>query len=89
MPNSILISLKEAAAALRSGRSNGPKRLGPREIKRTRVTLGMSQGQFAAKVGVSVQAVRAWEQGTRSPGLFASVILSDLLSKVNKPELAD
>jgi putative transcriptional regulator len=39
----------------------------PREIKKVREALMLSQPEFAARVGVSVDAVRAWEHGRRHP----------------------
>jgi len=88
MSNSILDSLKEAASALRSGGSNGSKvKIGPKEIKRTRKVLEMTQEQFADKVGVSVQTVRSWEQGINKPGPFSAVILGALISETRRAEL--
>lgn len=37
----------------------------PDEIRDTRRALGVTQSQFAALLGVSMQSVAAWEQGTR------------------------
>lgn len=37
------------------------------EIKELRRDLGLTQVQFAERLGVSVCAVQAWEQGKRQP----------------------
>jgi putative transcriptional regulator len=87
MANEILSSLREAAKALRSGGSNGGKiKFGKAEIKGARQSLHMTQEQFADKVGVSVQTVRSWEQGDRTPGALSLAMLGDLLSEVKKLE---
>ncbi|MBA2277653.1 MAG: helix-turn-helix domain-containing protein [Chloroflexia bacterium] len=41
--------------------------MAPEEIRAVRDSLGMSQPVFASVLSVSVQAVRAWEQGHRRP----------------------
>ena len=87
MPNDILSSLREAAKVLRSGRSDGGKiKFGPAQIKRARHSLNMTQEQFADKVGVSVQTVRSWEQGDRTPGALSLAMLGALLSESKKLE---
>ena len=43
----------------------------PAAIKRLRTRLGMTQEQFAEKVGVTARAVIHWEQGTRSVSRLA------------------
>lgn len=40
------------------------------DVKRTRMTLGLSQALFARFLGASVASVRAWERGDRElPGM--------------------
>lgn len=41
--------------------------LKPKEIRRVRATLGLSQVQFARYLGTSVASIRSWEQGVRKP----------------------
>lgn len=41
--------------------------LKPREIRKVRTTLGLSQMDFARYLGTSVGCVRSWEQGIRRP----------------------
>jgi len=38
-------------------------------LKEARAAAGLSRKELAAAAGVSWQAVRAWEQGAREPGL--------------------
>jgi putative transcriptional regulator len=42
--------------------------LNAKDVKRIRTELGMSQGAFAAVIGVSKKTVEAWEAGTNVPG---------------------
>ena len=44
-----------------------PSRYGAEEVKKTRKLLGLSQSVFARLLGVSVNTVRAWEQGINVP----------------------
>jgi putative transcriptional regulator len=82
MQNEILISLREAAKALRADRSNGRKApMGRKEIKQARESLEMTQEEFAEKIGVSVQTVRSWEQGFRKPGALSLALLGALLAE--------
>jgi DNA-binding transcriptional regulator YiaG len=44
-------------------------------IRSARQRLGLTQLQFAARIGCSVLAVSFWERGTRSPtGLYARAV---------------
>ncbi len=44
-------------------------------IKALRRRLGLSQPQFAARIGCTAQAVSFWERGTRTPtGLYAQAV---------------
>ncbi len=45
------------------------------DIKRIRETYLLSQGQFAALLGISVRTLRNWEQGRRLPEGPARVLL--------------
>lgn len=41
-------------------------------VKALRVSFGLTQHQFAERLGCSTQAVSFWERGTRTPtGLYA------------------
>ncbi len=52
-----------------------PAPLTPESILQFRVRLGLTQAQFAERVGCSTQAVSFWERGTRTPtGLYAQAI---------------
>jgi putative transcriptional regulator len=56
--------------------------LKPKEIRKVRTTLGLSQRDFARYLGTSVACVRSWEQGTRRP---QSAALRLLTIAKNKP----
>ncbi len=89
MKNEIITALREAARNLRGGGSNGKKiRLAPRQIKNVRQKLELTQEEFADSVGVSVQAVRSWEQGIRSPGALSLAIIGALMSQSKLTEHA-
>jgi len=50
--------------------------LKPKEIRKVRTTLGLSQRDFARFLGTSVASVRSWEQGTRRPQSAALRLLA-------------
>lgn len=52
---------------IRAGQATPAVRMTPAEIRNVRESLGMSQPVFASVLSVSVNAVRAWEQGLRQP----------------------
>ena len=74
--NELLESVREGGAILRGEAK--PSRAfvvaGP-NIKRIRANYRLSQGQFAALLGISVGTLRNWEQGRRSPDGPARVLL--------------
>ena len=49
-----------------------PKRFTTAQVRQARAGLQMTQAQFAEHLGVSLGAVRAWEQGRTSPGTVAA-----------------
>ena len=53
-----------------------PITMKPKDIRRVRATLGLSQAQFARYLGTSVASVRSWEQGVRKPHSAALRLLS-------------
>jgi DNA-binding transcriptional regulator YiaG len=56
--------------------------LTPAGIRELREQLGLTQAQFAERLGCSTQAVSFWERGTRSPtGLYAKAV-RELLAEV-------
>jgi putative transcriptional regulator len=50
--------------------------LRPKEIRKIRTALGLSQADFARYLGTSVACVRSWEQGVRRPQSAALRLLS-------------
>ena len=49
--------------------------LTPESIRDLRKRLGLTQPQFAERIGCTSQAVSYWERGTRQPrGLYAMAI---------------
>jgi putative transcriptional regulator len=51
------------------------------EVKNVRGLLGLSQPLFARFLGVSVQAVRAWENGGKTPSDMARRFLDEIALK--------
>ena len=74
--NELAASVREGGAILRGEAK--PSRAfvvdGP-NIKRIRANYRLSQGQFAALLGISVGTLRNWEQGRRTPEGPARVLL--------------
>ena len=52
----------------------------PDVVRRTRQVLRASQAIFAQFLGVSVQAVRAWEQGSKEPSDIACRFMDEIRS---------
>jgi putative transcriptional regulator len=50
--------------------------LRPKEIRKIRKRLGLSQADFAHYLGTSVASVRSWEQGMRRPQSAALRLLT-------------
>ena len=48
----------------------------PTEIRQLRATLGISQAIFADRYGFNLRVFRHWEQGIRSPGSHAQLLLT-------------
>ena len=61
----------------------GPALFTPEIIKDTRRILRASQAVFAGFLGVSVQTVRAWEQGANPPSDMACRFLDEI--RLNPP----
>jgi len=55
-----------------------PVAYGPKEAKATRRLLRASQGIFAQFLGVSVRAVRSWEQGINKPSDMACRFMDEI-----------
>jgi len=74
--NELVASVREGGAILRGEAK--PSRAfvvdGP-NIKRIRANYRLSQGQFAALLGISVSTLRNWEQGRRKPEGPARILL--------------
>ena len=52
------------------------------EIRELRQRMGLSQGAFARRIGVSPNAVYRWETGSRHPIPILRIILENLQSQV-------
>jgi len=55
-----------------------PTPYSPRRVKETRALLGASQAIFARFLGVSVQTIRAWEQGVNTPNEMACRFMDEI-----------
>ncbi|MFO0969543.1 MAG: helix-turn-helix domain-containing protein [Gemmataceae bacterium] len=91
MGASIVAGLKDFREALKHGRPVEAQftvrrfelRLEPgcydaKKVKQTRQSLGVSQVLFARLLGVSVQAVRSWEQAENVPSSIACRFMDEL-----------
>lgn len=81
--------LREGGAILRGERA--PSRafeLESPDVQRIRDSYGLSQSEFAALLGISVDTVQNWEQGRRSPAKILLQIVAkhpDAVWDVVKP----
>jgi putative transcriptional regulator len=57
--------------------------VGPVDVKAIRSKVGMSQGEFAVSVGISLGTLRHWERGDRQPHGPARVLLNVLAKNPN------
>jgi putative transcriptional regulator len=74
--DSLVKSVREGGAILRGeAKPSRTFRIQAVDIKRIRVNYRLSQGEFAALLGISVATLRNWEQGRRIPEGPARVLL--------------
>lgn len=52
------------------------------EIKSLRQALGLTQAEFALKIGVSMMTVSRWERGETQPSPLAQALISQLQNSV-------
>ena len=53
-------------------------------IRELRTTLGLTQEQFAAKIGVTVSTINRWENDKGNPSPLAMLRIKELKSKLKK-----
>ncbi len=53
-------------------------------VKEVRVALGLTQEQFAAKIGVTVSTVNRWENDKGKPSPLAMLRIGGLQQKINR-----
>lgn len=56
----------------------------PEMVKRLRKSLGLTQEQFAAKVGVTFSTVNRWENGKGKPSPLAMLRIEELQNKLGQ-----
>ncbi len=72
----LLASVQEAKEIMRGKRPPSRQfRIEAADVKRIRADLGLSQREFAALLGVSVDTVQNWEQSRRQPRGAARLLL--------------
>jgi putative transcriptional regulator len=72
----LVTSVREGGAILRGEVAPSRKFVVTKaDVKRIRVNYRLSQGQFAALLGISVATLQNWEQGRRMPKGAARVLL--------------
>lgn len=75
--NSIKQGLDEAAAFAKGKKLKAVIHdINPVDVKNIRANVGMSQDEFANAFGISVNTLRHWEHGDRSPQGPALVLLN-------------
>ncbi len=72
-----LIQSADEALAIAEGRMEPASVFAPEaiDVAAIRKGLGLSQGKFAARFGLSAATVRDWEQGRRTPDRIARSLL--------------
>jgi putative transcriptional regulator len=60
--------------------------LSPDKIKQLRKQLGLTQTQFAGKIGVHLQTISRWERGETAPLGLAQKALERLAKRAAKKE---
>lgn len=76
MQNSVVVGLDQLIAALRSGgfgHDNSPP--GPDEIRALRKASGLNRADFCVLIGISLDTLKSWESGRRSPSRIAARVL--------------
>ncbi len=74
--NQLVASVREGGAILRGEvKPSRTFRIEGPDVKRIRLNYRLSQGEFAALLGISVGTLRNWEQGRRIPEGPARVLL--------------
>lgn len=53
-------------------------------IRKQRAALGLTQEQFAAKIGVTFSTVHCWENGKRKPSPLAMLRIEELQNKLEQ-----
>lgn len=72
----LVASVREGGAILRGDVTPARKFIGAGpDVKRIRANYKLSQGEFAALIGISVATLRNWEQGRRTPEGPARILL--------------
>jgi putative transcriptional regulator len=72
----LVASLREGGAILRGERPASRRFVvAAPDVKRIRAGYSLSQGRFAALLGISVATLRNWEQGRRTPDGPARILL--------------
>lgn len=74
--NELFASVKEGGQILRGEKAASRTfTYDPPDIKRIRENYQLTQGQFAAMLGISIKTLHNWEQGRRKPEGPAMVLL--------------
>ena len=72
----LVASVQEGGAILRGERAASRQFIvDGSDVKRIRANYKLSQGEFAALLGISVATLRNWEQGRRTPEGPARILL--------------
>jgi putative transcriptional regulator len=71
LQNDLLQSIRE----FKTGQHARTTQVQPTAAAQARASVGLSQSQFAALLGVSVRTLQEWEQGRREPTGAAQTLL--------------
>ena len=64
--------------------ANKTKKDIPKMIRKLRTSIGLTQEQFAAKIGVTVSTVNRWENDKDKPSPLAMLRIKKFQQKINR-----
>jgi len=67
--------LLQSVREMKAGQAARTTRIEPSEVAQARLSIGLSQTEFAAALHISKRTLQEWEQGRRSPSGAAQALI--------------